>query len=223
MSETKVLEYDVIERTGPQDRLLLLTHGYGESPRPLVERLHLIDPDAAFLAVAPHAPFDKDGHPLWHRALSKDTQEARDQFAVSVRSLDALLDVLEARTELARTDAVIGGFSQGGGISLGLLQAPGAVPPAAVYGISTFVPWAGARFPREPGPVTGRPILLTGASEDRFAPVEVAEQGARSLADEGFAVTYVEVPGEHEITDEAARHVGEWLARVHRGETPSNL
>ncbi len=223
MTATLELDYDIIDRDGPQDRLLLLIHGYGESPAPLLERLALIDPDADFLVVVPHAPFEKDGHPLWHRGLFKGTPEPREQFAASVRALDALLDTVQERTGLHRTDAVIGGFSQGGGISLGLLLSPGVVAPSAVYGICTFLPWSGAHHPRDPGPVAGRPVLLTGASEDRFAPVEVAEQGARSLAEEGFAVTYFEVPGAHVVTDEAARHVGEWLARVHRGEAPANL
>jgi predicted esterase len=220
---TLALEYDIVERDGAQDRLLLLIHGYGESPAPLVDRLSMIDPDADHLVIVPHGPFDKEGHPVWHRGLFKGTPEPREQFATSVRSLDALLDTVQDRTGLPRSEAVIGGFSQGGGISLGLLQSPGVVPPAAVYGICTFVPYAGAQFPRDPVPVAGRPILLTGASEDRFAPVEVAADGARSLAEEGFAVTYFEVPGEHVVTDAAARHVGEWLAALHRGEVPRNV
>ena len=50
----------------------------------------------------------------------------------------------------------------------------------------------------------------------------MAELGAQSLADEGVAVTYFEVPGAHVVTDAAARHVGPWLSAVYRGEVPRN-
>lgn len=217
------LAYDVIEREGAQDHLLLLIHGYGETPAPLVDRLHLIDPTGRYLAVAPHAPFDKDGHPLWHRSLAKGTASAQEQFAASVVAIDHLLDVLEARTGLARAEAVIGGFSQGGGISVGLLRSPATVtPPAAVYGICTFVSSAPDHV-QGPAPAAGRPVLITGAAEDRFAPVAFARAGAQSLADDGCAVTFVEVPGQHTVTDAAAAHVGTWLAEIHRGATPANL
>lgn len=217
------LDYDIIERDGPQDHLLLLIHGYGETPAPLVERLPLIDPTGRYLAVTPHAPFDKDGHPLWHRSLAKGTPAAQEQFAVSVVAIDHLLDVLEARTGLARAEAIVGGFSQGGGISVGLLRSPATVtPPAAVYGICTFVS-AVPEHAQGRAPVTARPVLITGAAEDRFAPVEFARQSAQSLADDGYAVTFVEVPGEHTVTDASAAHVGTWLAQISTGQVPANL
>ena len=212
------LRHDVVDRPGSPSRLLVLLHGYGETPAALVDRLGLIDPAGEYLVVTPHAPFDKGGHPVWHRALYDGSPEPRQQWADSVASLDAFLDDIAAETDLSRDEAVVGGFSQGGSLGLGLLVAPHITSPAAVFGICTFVPWrAGA--PAPPAAQERRPVLLTGATDDRFGSVELARDGALGLEDLGFDTTFAELPGEHTVTDEAAAVVGRWLAR-HIGRRP---
>lgn len=206
-----VLAHEIIERPGPQTGLLVLLHGYGEPASDLRDRLHLLDPEARFLAVVPDAPFERKGRAIWHRALSvPDVAEA--QFRASLSALDDLLGVLEAETGRPAADAVVGGFSQGGGLALGLLlSADVACRPRAGFGICSFPPPVrGFRVDRRAA--AGRPFFLASARQHHFAPIEASRSGAVLLRDAGLDLAYAETAGAHEMTDEAARLVGGWLA-----------
>jgi predicted esterase len=198
---------------------LVLLHGYGEPASDLRNRLHLLDPDARFLAVVPEAPFERKGRAIWHRALSVP-DEAEAQFRASLTALDALLAELEAETGRSASQAVVGGFSQGGGLALGLLLgADVAHRPRAGFGVCSFPPPVrGFRVDR--AAATGRRFFLSSARQDHFAPIEASRAGAVLLRDVGLALSYAETDGAHEMTDEAARSVGAWLAAVDAGAAP---
>lgn len=207
----------LLERPGPQSRLLVLLHGYGLSPDGLVDRLHLIDPDGTFLTVVPTAPFTHKGLAVWHRAWNAP-DEAQRQYLASLAALDDLLGDVEHKVGLPAADAVVGGFSQGGGLALGLLLGVDvAHRPAATFGVCSFPPNVDGFRVRRAG-AADRPFFLSSARQDRFAPIEVSRRGAAFLRETGLDVTYVETPGEHEMTDEAAAHVGRWLATLARGD-----
>jgi len=107
---------------------------------------------------------------------------------------------------------VVGGFSQGGGLALGLLLgADVAHRPLAGFGVCSFPPPVrGLRVDRRAA--AGRPFFLSSARHDHFAPIEASRAGAVLLRETGLDVTYVESEGVHEMTDEAARSIGAWLA-----------
>jgi predicted esterase len=211
VSPPLALHSSVIERDGEQSRLLVLLHGYGEPVADLTRRLPLFDPDAQFLAVAPDAPFERRGRTIWHRALTSP-DEAAEQFVLSLAALDAHLGELERSTGLAAADAVVGGFSQGGGMALGLLLgAEVQHRPAAGFGVCSFPPSV-AGFRVDLAAASGRPFFLSSAHQDHFAPIEMSRTGAALLRDAGLDLTYVESDGGHEMTDEAALQVGAWIA-----------
>lgn len=211
-----VLAHEIVERPGPQERLLVLLHGYGEPASDLADRLDLLDPDGRFLAVVPDAPFERKGRAIWHRALSVP-DEAEEQFRVSVAAVDALVGEVAAETGLAAADAVVGGFSQGGGLALGLLLgADVRHRPRAGFGVCSFPPPVrGLRVDRVAA--NGRPYFLSSARQDHFAPIEASRAGAVLLRDTGLDLTYAETAGAHEMTDEAARQIGTWLAALDHG------
>ncbi len=213
------LTSEIIERSGPQARLLVLLHGYGEPVDDLPRRLDRIDPDARFLAVVPTAPFERKGKAIWHRALSAPGEAAR-QYLASMAALDRHLGELEASTGRPAAEAVVGGFSQGGGLAIGLLLgADIAHRPAAGFGVCSFPPHVeGFRFDR--AAATGRPYLLSSARRDHFAPIESSRASAASMVAAGLAVTYREVEGDHVMTDEAADEIGAWLADPASARTP---
>ena len=217
MIDPPELSYEVLSRPGPQDRLLVLLHGYGEPTHVLSDRIDLIDPDGRFLAVVPEAPFERGGRPIWHRAMAAQ-DEAEEQFRVSLAAIDVLLGDLEGRLGLPASDAVVGGFSQGGGLGLALLLGADVVHrPAAAFGICSFPPHVrGFRVDRSAA--AGRPFLLSSAHDDHFAPIEVSRAGAVLLVEAGLDLSYVESAGGHEMTDEAAIAIGTWLAALDRGE-----
>jgi predicted esterase len=204
------LHSSVIERDGEQSRLLVLLHGYGEPVADLTRRLPLFDPDARFLAVAPDAPFERRGRTIWHRALTSP-DEAAEQFVLSLAALDAHLGELERSTGLSAADAVVGGFSQGGGMALGLLLGADVEHrPAAGFGVCSFPP-SDAGFRVDLAAAADRPYFLSSAHQDHFAPIEMSRSGAALLRDAGLDLTYVESDGGHEMTDEVARQVGGWI------------
>ena len=140
MVDAPVLSSTVVHRSGPQTRLLVLLHGYGEPTEELTDRLDLIDPDGRFLAVVPVAPFERSGRRIWHRAMAA-RDEAEEQFRQSLRAVDALLGDLEREHGLPAAEAVVGGFSQGGGLGLAmLLGADVRHRPAAGFGVCSFPP-----------------------------------------------------------------------------------
>jgi predicted esterase len=203
----------IVERAGAPDRLLVLLHGYGEPAAQLTDRLDLLDPDGRFLVAAPLAPFERRGRAIWHRAMTA-RDEAEAQFRASLSAVDALLGDLERETGLPAREAIVGGFSQGGGLGLALLLGADVEHrPAAAFGVCSFPPTVqGFRVDR--AAATGRPFWLSSAHGDHFAPIESSRAGAALLREVGLALTYVESDGGHEMTDEAARGIGRWLREL---------
>ena len=208
----------VLPREGPQSRLLVLLHGYGQPTAELTDRIGVIDPHGRFRVVVPEAPFERRGHPIWHRAISA-REEAEEQYLASLVAIDALLGEAEAELGLPAADAVVGGFSQGGGLALALLLGADVVHrPAAAFGVCSFPPIVtGFRVDRVAA--AGRPYFLSSARDDHFAPIEVSRTGAAIIRETGIELTYVESDGGHVMTDDAAAQIGEWLAAVDEGRS----
>ncbi|MFN8018895.1 MAG: hypothetical protein U0P45_12325 [Acidimicrobiales bacterium] len=198
-------------------RLLVLVHGYGEPVATLTDRLALIDPERRHLVVAPEGPFEHKGQTIWHRALHAG-DEADQQFRASLAAIDDLLGRVEDEHGLPASEAIVGGFSQGGGLGIAmLLGADVAHRPRGAFGVCSFAPHiSGFRVDR--AAATGRPCLLTSAHQDHFAPIEVSRAGAVALQQAGLDLTFAETDGGHVMTDEAAATVGRWLAWLDGGE-----
>lgn len=221
MPEVPVLDAVVLDREGPQDRLLVLLHGYGEPTEPLTDRLPLIDPDGRYKVVVPSAPFERGGLAIWHRALTTAPEEAAVQFHLSLTAIDRLLGEVEDDLGLAASEAVVGGFSQGGGLSMGLLMSAGIVNrPAAGFGVCSFPP-AFDGFRADRNAITGARFWLTSSRNDRFAPIESSRGAAAMLRDLGVTLSYVETDGEHVMTNEAAEGIGRWLDLLDAAERGS--
>ena len=192
----------------------MLNHGYGLPTSDLTDRLGLIDPGGECTVVVTRAPFEHKGQAIWHRALLPAPEEATAQFHRSVASLDALLGRLVEELGADLDRAVVGGFSQGGGIGIGLLLAAGiSNRPGAAFGVCSFPP-AFDGFVVDRVSSAGRPCFLSSAHGDHFAPIESSRAGAAVLVEFGLDLTYVETESEHVMTDDAADAVGVWLSRL---------
>jgi predicted esterase len=206
------LHHRTLPDRGPATRLLVLVHGYGESPDALTGRLDLLDPEGRFHVVVPDAPFEHRGARIWHRALSTSPELAAEQYVASMHALDRLLVAVCAATGLPSDTAVVGGFSQGGGLAFGLLASADVITrPAAAFGVCSFAPSIGG-FRVDPAAALGRACLAVSASRDHFAPPELSRVSAAALAAIGLEVSYEEIDSAHEMTDEAAAIVGRWLS-----------
>jgi predicted esterase len=208
------LRTQLLARGDAGERLLVLLHGYGLPADDLTDRLDRLDPRRRCTVAVPTAPFRHKDKDIWHRALSTSAEAAAEQYLASLRVLDDLLGRLEAGTGLSADDAIVGGFSQGGGLGYGLLVGAGIEHrPAATFGICSFPP-AFDGFAVDLAAAAGRRCFLASAHRDHFAPIEGSRAGACRLRDAGLDLTYVELDTEHEMTDEAADLAGRWISGV---------
>lgn len=207
---------------GPADRLLFLIHGYGQPPEDLAAHVEGLDPDGRFTVVTPVAPLRKAGAPIWHRALFGESEEAPQQYRSSLAALQrAYRDVLTAGG-FDPAEAVVGGFSQGAGLAVGLVLSPHGSPvPAGCLAFCGFLPPV-AGLPVDERRADGCPLFLSAATDDRFLPLDGSRQSAAAFAALGFSVRYHELPGDHDISPDAVGHAADWLDDVAAGSaTPA--
>src|SRR5215510_9688486 len=119
------------------NRLALLVHGYGADERDLGGLLTYLDPDGSLAAVLPRAPFAVPGTPgyAWYGMFEGDRAEG--SYADALAQLDDVLTEQAEALELPRSEALVGGFSQGAGLALGIaLQRSERDRPIAVLAMS---------------------------------------------------------------------------------------
>ena len=121
---------------------------------------------------------------------------------------------------MARTDAVVGGFSQGGGIALALALGSSDKPrPAAVLAMSPFIPFDPTAVDWDAA--TEVAVLLQHGTEDPMVKPLGTRRFAEVLADRGVPVVLGEFPMGHEVSMESITQAQGWLDAVRAGERPS--
>jgi len=212
---------ETLHRDGPRTRLLLLVHGFGYDPATVLEHVPRIDPHANWLAVAPTAPFTRKGRPIWHEPLSHAREDSVGQFLTSLDLLDDLLEDLCAEHDLRRDEAVVGGFSQGAGLTFGLVIRRSQRPrPAGCLSWSGFVPlFPGLDADWEPARATA--VHMQYGVEDDMMPVQVSRMSAATLAEHDVPLSLHEFDGGHEVNAGSLHLVRQWLTEVHVGLRPS--
>ena len=206
-------------------RVLMLLHGYGADERDLGALLPYLDPEGRFLAVLPRGPFAAPPGFSWFdiAALAEPDDDAAiaSPFAQTVGEVSALLDAICAEHSMSRSEAVVGGFSQGGGVALALaLGSDAGARPAGVIAMSAFLP-ATAEVDIDWDAAASVPVLVQHGTEDPMVPVEQGRALAELLESHGVPVTFTEYPMGHQVALESLQQAHEWLLAVQEGETPS--
>jgi thioredoxin 1 len=205
-----------VVRGSESERLLLLLHGYGADERDLGALLSYLDPEGHFATVLPRGPVAAPPGFSWYDM----TEDPAAGFSEALAALDDLLDAACEEQGLARSEAVVGGFSQGGGLALALALGPTDRPrPAGVLAMSPFV--APGMLQVDPEGAAEVAILLQHGTEDPMVPVAGTRDLAKVLADAGLAVVFSEYPMGHEVALESVQQGHGWLDAVRRGERPS--
>jgi thioredoxin len=203
------------------ERILLLVHGYGADERDLGGLLPYLDPDGRFLTVLPRGPIAAPPGFSWYDIGTVGSDQGAGPFVSSLDALDDFLDDVCAEHGKARAEAVVGGFSQGGGLALALaLRRSDRPRPMGVLALSAYLPdvegldydWEGARE---------TPVLVQHGTEDPLIPVERGRAVAETLMEHGLPVTYGEYPMGHSVGLESMRQAADWLRQVSAGERPS--
>jgi thioredoxin 1 len=203
------------------ERLLLLVHGFGADERDLGGLLPYLDPDGRFVTVLPRGPVAIPPGFAWYD-FGLPADEVVAAFGSALDQLDDLLDEAAAEHELPRSEAIVGGFSQGAGLTLALaLRTSDRAHPLGVLAMSPALPSSLEDIDPDWDAASKTPVLLQHGTNDPLVPVARSRELARQLEAHGVPVVYGEYPMEHQVALESVQQAREWLDAVIAGERPS--
>ncbi|MEG3863405.1 alpha/beta hydrolase [Microcoleus sp. herbarium12] len=173
--------------------LIVALHGWGANARDLTSLAPAFNlPDYQFMF--PDAPFPHPqvmGGKMWYDLANKDAQG----LVESRELLKELLLSLESSTGVPLSRTILGGFSQGGAMTLdvGLTLPVAGLICLSGYLHSSIFPVAGSALP---------PVLIVHGTQDTIVPVSAAVRSRDSFTAWGARVQYREFNMGHEIMPE---------------------
>jgi phospholipase/carboxylesterase len=193
--------------------VLILLHGRGADRHDLFPLRHhlparwvVVAPDAPF----PAAPWGYGPGRAWYRYLGRNRPE-EESFSRSLAALDALLEALPRVIGMEAGPLALGGFSQGGTVSVGYaLSRPGRVPH--ILNFSGFL----ADHPEvspTPAAVSGSRFFWGHGTADPAIPFELAVEGRALLNGAGADLEARDYPMGHGIDPRELADAVAWLER----------
>jgi phospholipase/carboxylesterase len=231
-----MLHYDVhaAQKAGHDALTVVLLHGRGADETDLAGLRRALP--AHWTLVLPRAPFagaqwGYGGGYAWYRYLGEDRPEP-DSFSESLAALAELLETLPGRTGSSPERTLLGGFSQGGTLSLGYTVAangnglaprgdanenpPAALPgasavqkPRLIANLSGFLPVHPTVQLSETA-VKGTRFFWAHGRLDPAIPFGMAMKGRAALRSAGADLTTVDEPGGHWIEPDALAALVDW-------------
>lgn len=172
--------------------VIVALHGWGANARDLTSLAPAFNlPDYQF--VFPDAPFPHPqvpGGKMWYDLQGNDSKG----LVESRQLLKEFLLSLESSTGVPLSNTILGGFSQGGAMTLDVGL---TLPLAGLICLSGYL--------HSMSPVVGSvlpPVLIVHGTEDRVVPVTAAIRARDSFTAWGASVQYHEFPMGHEIQPE---------------------
>ena len=216
------LEAVEVQTSTAVDATVIWLHGLGADGFdfvPIVRELQTLGAPAARF-VFPHAPQRpitiNGGYVMrgWYDIAEAQLDRREDESGVrqSQRQVEQLIAREQARG-IAPNRIVLGGFSQGGAITLQAgLRAP--VPLAGLIVLSSYLPLAAA-FEAERNPAAlSTPIFGAHGTSDPIVPFDRGAAARDRLVAAGYAVEWHEYPMEHSVCADEVRDLARFLARV---------
>jgi phospholipase/carboxylesterase len=196
---------------GEPEGVLVLTHGRGVDETDLFPLADLLDPEQRLTVFAPGAPHRLPGQPGKHwYVVERVGFPHRETFAATYETLERWLAGVAEETGIPPERTVLGGFSQGGVMSLALGLGAGRPVPAAVIDLSGFVPTVDGWEP-ELDSRSKLPVYVSHGAADPVIPVEFGRQ-AKELLEGKVALTYREHPGGHTIDPRSFEELQRFVA-----------
>lgn len=198
--------------------VIVLLHGRGSDETDLLGLQRGLPPEA--MVVTPRAPFP--GAPwgygpgwAWYRFLGRNRPEA-ESFERSQQELDAFLDALPGLLPVTPGRVVLGGFSQGGTMSVAhALRNPGKAP--LVMNFSGFL----ADHPSlrvAPETVEGTSFFWGHGTQDPSISFALAVEGRAALRDAGAELEARDYGIGHWIDPQELQDAVDWMGRARAGE-----
>ena len=191
--------------------LLILLHGVGSNERDMFSLARSFDP--RFVVVAARSPItlgpDSYG---WFRVQFTDRGPVidADQAKAGWELLARFLDEAVAEYGADSTRVFVGGFSQGGIMSINAMLTIPEKVAAAVDMSGRLLPDV-LPFVADAAKLRGKPLLIVHGTADQVLGIEYGRSARAKLEELGLAVSYQEFPIAHTITRESLDVVTSWL------------
>ncbi len=184
--------------------LLVLLHGWGSDAHDLVPLAQTLDlPNYQFLF--PHAPFPHYEVPSGRAWYSLETQ-GYDGLPESRQLLRDWLLSLETETGVPLTRTVLGGFSQGGAMTLDVGI---DLPLAGIFSLSGYL-HSQPNLLKNSTP----PVLIVHGKQDLVVPIQAARKTRDRLNAIATQVEYHEFDMGHEVPQIVLNLVEKFVKRV---------
>ncbi len=199
---------------GDASGLLVLHHGRGSDEHDLLPFADALDPERRLHVATPRAPLSLPGWPGHHWYLvPRVGYPDPDTFHAAYRELAAFHDELWARTGIAPSSTVLGGFSMGSVMSYSLGLGADRPAPAGIVAFSGFLPtvegWQPALASR-----SGLKVFIAHGRRDPVIDVEFGRRARDTLGAAGLDVEYLESDVAHGIDPAHLPVAVDWLDRT---------
>ncbi len=173
--------------------LFVLMHGWGANAQDLTALAALLNlPTHQF--IFPDAPYPHPQVPLGRAWYALETPEHQG-LTESRETLKTWLESLASSTGIPPQKTILGGFSQGGAMTLDVGH---RFPFAGLVVLSGYL-----HFQPQPQTQPIPPILIVHGTQDPVVPVQAAHKARDQFQQLGAKVNYHELNMEHEIRPEA--------------------
>ena len=216
-----MLTFETIEPPQSATAAVILLHGLGANGHDLMSLVPLMPlPQAHTIRfIFPHAPVRpvtvNQGIPMpaWYdiSGFSFDKREDLAGLESSRFMIEALIQH-QVQQGISPERIILGGFSQGGALSLFTgLQLP--YPLAALLVLSAYFPCA-QHVSTHLGPYAKKiPIFMAHGYDDSILPLRFGQLSKEVLESEGYAVQWHTYPMDHSVCPEEIKDISRWVQK----------
>jgi phospholipase/carboxylesterase len=198
--------------SGTPQGLIVVLHGWGANAQDVAFLCSLLElPDCQFML--PDAPFPHPygiGGKMWYDLSENLTFETdittQSDLLTSRRLLTDWLKSLESETGVPLSRTILGGFSQGGAMTLDVGL---TLPLAGLMVLSGYL--HGAISPLE---TAIPPLLMVHGRQDAVVPLRAAQIARDRLATLGAKIQYQEFDMGHEISPQVLNEMQQFIQRT---------
>ncbi|WNZ45070.1 alpha/beta hydrolase [Leptolyngbya boryana CZ1] len=197
-------------KSGTATAAIVILHGWGANAQDVaflcsllkLDQVQFILPDAPF--PFPYSPEGRMWYDLSESNFSSDFGQRSDLIS-SRQQLRDWLNSLEATTGIPLSRTILGGFSQGGAMTLDVGL---SLPLAGLMILSGY-----QHSTLQPG-TTVPPILMVHGRQDMVVPLAAAQLAKKNLEGMGIAIEYREFDIGHEISPLVLNEVYEFVQKI---------
>lgn len=214
------LPHLIREPAGKPEGAIVLLHGRGTDESDLQPVIEALDPERRLLGLTPGAPLTNipPGGRHWY-VIEQVGQPDVETFVASMAQTARFVDDTLRARGIAWEDTVVGGFSQGGAVSLALALGTGRPRAAGILAMSCFLPMVqGWRL--DLSAKRRMHAYVSHGTYDNIIPVGFGRRVNDLLTEGGLEVTYRETRVQHSIDPELIPEMRAWLLARTGGPDP---